>query len=193
VGLIIFIEKVGLSQMGEKYLALSELNIEGQFLGFAGKKTEEYKHLRLGVPGGNIKVKIPKNLRCSLGLSLVPGEQINIDAISKLNLRSSKLKLEVYQIQAVGFCLLKSPVPQTKAKIMVCQKPGCMKRGGKGLLSDLEKTLGDRGLSDKVTIEHTDCQKRRSSAPNCVLKVGKKQYKKVHPDAIASLLENHLS
>jgi len=24
--------------MGEKYLALSELNIEGQFLGFAGKK-----------------------------------------------------------------------------------------------------------------------------------------------------------
>ena len=181
--------------MGEKYLALSELNIEGQFLGFAGKKTEKYKYLQLAIPGGNIKIKIPKNLRCSLGLSLVPGEQINIDAISRFNPRNNKLKLEAYQIQAVGFCLVKNPLPlpQPKAKIMVCQKSGCMKRGGKGLLSDLEKTLGDRGLSDKVTIEHTDCQKRCSSAPNCVLMLGKKQYKKAHPEAIASLLENHLS
>jgi (2Fe-2S) ferredoxin len=183
--------------MGEKYLALSELNIEGQFLGFAGKKTGKYKHLQLGIAGGNIKIKIPKNLRCSIGLSLVPGEQIHIDAISKLNPRNSKLKLEAYQIQAVGFCLIKNPLPlplpQPKAKIMVCQKSGCLKRGGKGLLSDLEKTLGDRGLSDKVTIEHTDCQKRCSSAPNCVLMLGKKQYKKVQPETIASLLENHLS
>ncbi|MDP5017189.1 (2Fe-2S) ferredoxin domain-containing protein [Anabaena sp. UHCC 0187] len=179
--------------MGEKYLALSELNIEGQFLGFAGKKTQKYKHLQLGISGGNIKVKIPKNLRCSLGLSLVPGEQIHIDAISKLNPRNNKLKLEAYQIQAVGFCLLKQQLPQPKPKIMVCQKSGCLKRGGKGLLSDLEKTLGDHGLSDKVTIEHTNCQKRCSSAPNCVLMLGKKQYKKVHPETIASLLENHLS
>ena len=89
--------------------------------------------------------------------------------------------------------MLQQTPPQPKAKTMVCQKSGCMKRGGKGLLSDLEKTLCDRGLSDKVTIEHTDCQKRCSSAPNCVLMLGKKQYKKVHPEAIASLLENHLS
>ncbi|MFM6153451.1 MAG: (2Fe-2S) ferredoxin domain-containing protein, partial [Sphaerospermopsis kisseleviana] len=40
--------------------------------------------------------------------------------------------------------------------------------------------------------EHTDCQKRCSSAPNCVLMLGKKQYNKIHPEAIASLLENHL-
>ncbi len=55
-----------------------------------------------------------------------------------------------------------------------------------------EKTLCDRILSDQVIIEHTDCQKRCSSTPNCVLMLGKKQYKKVHPEAIASLLENHL-
>jgi (2Fe-2S) ferredoxin len=179
--------------MGEKYLTLSELNIEGQFLGFVGKDTGKCKHLQLAVPGGNIKLKIPKNLRCSLGLSLVPGEQIRIDAISKLNLRNHKLKLQLYQIQAIGFCVLENFLPQPKPKIMVCQKSGCLKRGGKGLLSDLEKTLGDRGLSDKVTIEHTDCQKRCSSAPNCVLMLGKKQYKKVQPETIASLLENHLS
>ncbi|GCL41399.1 (2Fe-2S) ferredoxin domain-containing protein [Dolichospermum planctonicum] len=179
--------------MSEKYLTLSELNIEGQFLGFVGKETGKCKHLQLGIGSGNIKIKIPKNLRCSLGSSLLPGEQIRINAISKLNPRSHKLKLQADHIQAVGFCPLKNPLSQPKAKIMVCQKSGCLKRGGKGLLSDLEKTLGDRGLSDQVIIEHTDCQKRCSSAPNCVLMLGKKQYKKVHPEAIASLLENHLS
>jgi NADH:ubiquinone oxidoreductase subunit E len=95
-------------------------------------------------------------------------------------------------VQPVGFCPIHNHLPETTAKIMVCQKSGCIKRGGKGLLSKLEKTLCDRGLLEKVKIEHTDCQKRCSSAPNCVLVLGKKQYRKIHPDAIASLLENHL-
>jgi (2Fe-2S) ferredoxin len=178
--------------MGEKYLTLSELNIEGQFLGFLGKKVGKYKHLQLAIPAGNIKIKIPKYLRSSLISSLVPGEQIRIDAISKLNPRN-QLKLQPYQIQAIGYCPLDNPPPPPQAKIMVCQKSGCLKRGAKALLSDLEKTLGDRGLSDKVTIEHTGCQKRCTSAPNCALILGKQQYKKVHPQAIASLLEHHLS
>ena len=46
--------------MGEKYLALSELNIEGQFLGFVGKKTEKYKHLQLGISGEISKLKFLK-------------------------------------------------------------------------------------------------------------------------------------
>ncbi|AFZ55828.1 (2Fe-2S) ferredoxin domain-containing protein [Anabaena cylindrica FACHB-243] len=178
--------------MGEKYQTLSELNLEGQFLGFVGDKSGQYKHLRLAIPSGKVKVKLPKDLRCSPISTLVPGEQIRIGAIGKLNSRTSKIKLKAYQVEAVGLCLIENRLPQTKAKIMVCQKSGCMKRGGKSLLSELEKTLCDRGLSDQVTIEHTDCQKRCSSAPNCVLMLGKKQYKKVHPEAIASLLENHL-
>jgi len=83
--------------------------------------------------------------------------------------------------------------PQPKARIMVCQKSGCLKRGGKSLLSELEKTLGDRGLLDKVTIEHTSCQKCCSSAPNWVLEIGNKKYKNISTNAIASLLGSHLS
>lgn len=178
--------------MNQKNQTVSELNLEGQFLGFVGDKPKKVKHLRLAIPSGNVKIKIPKDLRCSLVTSLVPGEQIHIGAISKFNPRTSKLKFTAYQVQASGFCPIHHRLPETTAKIMVCQKSGCMKRGGKGLLSELEKTLCDRGLLDKVKIEHTDCQKRCSSAPNCVLMLGKKQYKKIHPEAIASLLENHL-
>ncbi|BAZ31208.1 nucleic acid-binding OB-fold tRNA/helicase-type protein [Cylindrospermum sp. NIES-4074] len=183
--------------MGEKYLPLSELKIEGQFLGFVGDKPKKYKYLQLAVPSGNMQInmqiKVPKELRLSLGLSLVPGEQVHVAGVSRLNPKKSKIKIIAYHVNSVGFCPIKNPSSPPKAKIMVCQKSGCLKRGGKGLLSDLEKTLCDRGLLDKVTIEHTDCQKRCSSAPNCVLMLGKKQYKKVRPEAIASLVENHLT
>ncbi|MEO3704571.1 (2Fe-2S) ferredoxin domain-containing protein [Trichormus azollae] len=178
--------------MGEKYQTLSELNLKGQFLGFIGDKPEKYKHLQLVIPSGEVKIKLPKDLRCSLVSTLVPGEQIRVSAISKLNPRTSKLKLIAYRVQPVACCPIHNHLPETTAKIMVCQKSGCIKQGGKGLLSQLEKTLCDRGLLDKVKIEHTDCQKRCSSAPSCVLILGKKQYKKNHPDAIASLLDNHL-
>ncbi|WP_353930860.1 (2Fe-2S) ferredoxin domain-containing protein [Okeanomitos corallinicola TIOX110] len=177
--------------MGEKYLVLSELNIEGQFLGFVGKKARKPKHLRLSIPSGKLKIKIPKDLRLSLANSLFPGEQIHVGGISQLNLRKHKLKLTAYHVQPIGFCPVHFEIQQTKAKIMVCHKSGCAKRGGKSLLSELEKTLCDRGLLHKVEIEHTGCQNTCGSAPNCVVKLGKKQYTKVHPDAIASLLENY--
>lgn len=178
--------------MGEKYLTLSEVNLEGQFLGFAGKKPHKSKHLQLAVPMGKIKIQVPEDLRNSILSVLVPGEQISVNAISKINLQNSKVKLTAYQVEAAGFCPIHHLLTETQAKIMVCQKSGCMKRGGKGLLSELEQTLCDRGLLDKVQIEHTDCQKSCGSAPNCTVKVGNKQYKKIPPHAIASLLEEHL-
>ncbi|BAY10390.1 (2Fe-2S) ferredoxin domain-containing protein [Calothrix sp. NIES-2098] len=178
--------------MGEKYRTLSELNLEGKFLGFVGDEGK-FKYLRLAIPAGNLQVKVPKELRGSLGSTLVPGEHIRVDGISQLNPHTGKIKFKAFRVKATGVCPIENLSPQTKAKIMVCQKSGCVKRGGKGLLSELEKTLCDRGLIDKVTIEHTGCQKRCSSAPNCVVRIGKKQYKKMHPEAIASLLENHLT
>jgi (2Fe-2S) ferredoxin len=178
--------------MGDKYLTLSELNVEGQLLGFIGDEPGKYKYLQLAVPSGSVQVKLPKELRRSL-TSLVPGEQIRVCGHSKLNPHTGKIKLKAYRVTSMGVCQIPDLPPQPKARIMVCQKSGCMKRGGKGLLSELEKTLCDRGLLDKVKIEHTGCQKCCGSAPNCVLQLGKKKYKNIHPDAIASLLENHFT
>ncbi|MBU7586291.1 MAG: (2Fe-2S) ferredoxin domain-containing protein [Nostoc sp. TH1S01] len=179
--------------MGDKYLRLSELNLEGQFQGFAGIKSGKAKYLQLAISSGNLYVKLPKDLRSSLQCSLAPGEQIHIFGVSKVNTRTGKIKIKAHQVTPVAACPNQELLAQPEAKIMVCQKSGCVKKGGKGLLSELEKTLCDRGLRDKVKIEHTDCQKRCSSAPNCVLLLGKKKYKKLHPEAIASLLENHLT
>lgn len=179
--------------MGDKYLRLSELNLEGQFLGFAGIKSGKAKYLQLAITSGNLYIKLPKDLRSSLQCHLTPGEQIRICGVSKVNTRTGKIKIKAHQVSSIDTCPNQELLSQPQAKIMVCQKSGCVKKGGKGLLSELEKTLCDRGLLDKVQIEHTGCQKRCSSAPNCVLQLGKKKYKKLHPEAIASLLENHLT
>ncbi|BAY15165.1 nucleic acid binding, OB-fold, tRNA/helicase-type [Anabaenopsis circularis NIES-21] len=179
--------------MGDKYLKLSELNLEGQFLGFAGIKSGKAKYLQLAIASGNLHIKLPKELRSTLPCSLIPGEQILICGVTKVNTHTGKIKIKAHQITQLNTCPNQELSPPPQAKIMVCQKSGCVKRGGKGLLSEIEKTLCDRGLLDKVKIEHTDCQKRCSSAPNCVLQLGKKKYKKLHPEAIASLLENHLT
>ncbi|MGH1396157.1 MAG: (2Fe-2S) ferredoxin domain-containing protein [Trichormus sp.] len=192
--------------MGDKFLTLSEFNLEGDFLGFIGnkpKKNKYFKYLSLAIPSGDVLIKLPKKLRSCLSSSLAIGERINIYGVGKLHRYKGTIKLKAYEITKISDRLNPTAQncqhphtdlpPQSSAKIMVCQKSGCMKRGGKGLLSDLEQTLCDRGLLDKVTIEHTDCQKRCSSAPNCVLMLGKKKYKKNCPEAIASLLEQYLT
>ncbi|MEH1842789.1 MAG: (2Fe-2S) ferredoxin domain-containing protein [Nostoc sp.] len=179
--------------MGNKYLTLSELNLEGQLLGFVGGEPGKYKYLQLAVPSGNVEIKLPKELRRLLSSSLVPGQQIRVCGHSKVDSRTSKIKIKAYRVTPIDACPKQDLPPQPKARIMVCQKGGCLKRGGKGLLSELEKTLCDRGLLDKVNIEHTSCQKCCGSAPNCVLQLGNKKYKNIHPEAIASLLESHLT
>lgn len=180
--------------MSHKFLTLSEINLEGNFLGFMGDNPRKFKYLRLEISSGDVLVKLPKELRSSLGLSLRLGEQIQVYGVSKLNTRTGEVKLKAYQVKQADNCQNQDILsPQIAAKIKVCQKSGCLKRGGQDLLSELEQILRDRGLLDKVTIERTGCQKCCGSAPNCVLQLGNKKYKNIHPEAIASLLESHLS
>jgi (2Fe-2S) ferredoxin len=178
--------------MSDKYLTISDFNIEGELLSLIGDKPKKPKYLRLVVSSEEVEIKIPKELRTSINLSLVPGDKIRVVGVSKLNKVTGELKLKADGVSRSGVCP-KQNAPDQKARIMICQKSGCLKRGGKGLLSELEQTLCDRGLLDRVIIERTSCQKTCSSAPNCILQVGKKQYNKVRPEAIASLLENHFT
>jgi (2Fe-2S) ferredoxin len=197
--------------MSKNYLRLSEFNLEGEFIGFVDQNRRKFKYLQLSLiksntiassAVGTLEIKLPKELRKVLSLSLVPGDSIRVTGYSKFNPRKDVVKLKAYDVMPLALCE-KKEIPQLpenssvkclpKAKIMVCQKSGCWKRGGKHLLSKLEKTLGDRGLQEHVKITTTGCMKRCSNAPNCVVQMGKKKYTQVKPDAIASLLEDHLS
>ncbi len=224
--------------MSSNYLDLAEFKLEGQFLGFVGNTPEKFKYLRFSSESKELEIKVPKELRGSLSLSLVPGQQIRVYGIGKFNSHKNTIKLKAYGVTPINSCpnqttpsanevacqdLIKSSRKERKsqalfppacldgmfdcntssmetsshksspkAKILLCQKSGCLKRGGKSLLSELEQTLCDCGLQDKVTIEYSSrCMKCCKSAPNYILQIGNKEYKNIHPKEIASLLENH--
>ncbi|MDJ0618622.1 MAG: (2Fe-2S) ferredoxin domain-containing protein [Calothrix sp. MO_192.B10] len=174
--------------MGNKYLKLSEFTIEGKFLGFLQEKREKNRYLQLQIESGNVEIKLPKNLRPVVSESLIPGEEIRVLGISKLHSQTGKIKLKAQQVSPISEGENQKKLAPTKAKILVCQKSSCRKRGGQGLLSEIEKTLCDRGLEELVEIKRTGCLKHCNSAPNCVFQVGKKQYRKMHPEAIVNIL-----
>jgi (2Fe-2S) ferredoxin len=179
--------------MGKKKCTLSEFHLDGQFLGFTGDKPGKLKYLRLTTEAGDFQIKIPKEYRVALRLTLAPGELIRVLGVRKFNPFKSELKLTAHQVMQLGVCPNQKICPApTKAKILVCQKSGCIKRGGKKLLSELENILQARGLQDKATIKCTGCLKRCSKAPNVVVQHGKKEYRQLRPEAIASLLESQL-
>ncbi|BAZ37761.1 nucleic acid binding, OB-fold, tRNA/helicase-type [Calothrix sp. NIES-4101] len=212
--------------MGDKYLKLSEFDIEGEFLGFSGNRPKKFKYLKFALAKcnavatlttGNLKIKLPKELRTVLGLTLVPGNHIRIIGHSKLHSQNGNIKLKAYDVIPLEACHIHKPhlqqailaVSETpskqecspKAKILVCQGSGCRKRGAKQLLSNIEKSLCNgkaskevmRELRNQVKIQSTGCLKKCSKAPNCIVQLGKKKYSQVKPNAIASLLEEHLS
>ena len=211
--------------MGNKYLKLSEFDIEGEFLGFSDNQSKKFKYLQFGLAkcnasagltAGNLEIKLPKELRKALSLTLSLGDRIRVVGCSKLHSPTGKIKFKAYDVTPLPLCSIhKSSLQQSilnegnnskpqclpKAKILVCQGSGCRKRGAKSLLSKIEKSLSKGKVSaealervqKQVKIQSTGCIKKCSNAPNCIVQVGKKKYRKMEPDAIASLLEEHLS
>ena len=190
-------------------------NFEGQFLGFVNHDGK-LKYARLRVLSEEMQVKLPKAMRQASALSLHPGDSIRVTGIGKFDRQTHELKLKAMQIQslseidrstiapaAVTHTLPAIPPPSTcqpnlkpQVKILVCQKSGCLKRGGKELCQALDQTLRDRALNQSVTIKRTGCLKRCSSAPNLVIMPGNQRYTEVRSkslpriaDAIARLVD----
>jgi len=180
-----------------------QFNFEGQFLGFivrAGK----LKYLRLIVLSEELQIKLPKALRESVRHSLQPGETIAVTGISKFNRRTRKLKLKATQVTLLSDSSVNSiaSVPlanvpavrgktkvKPKVKVLVCQKSGCLKKGGKGLLQQLEQILRDRSLDSHVKVQSTGCLKHCSSAPNIVMTPGNHRYRKVCSKMVPKIVE----
>lgn len=165
-------------------------NFEGQFLGFVSG-AERFKYLRLKVLSEEMQIKVPKELRIAIGVSLQPGASIQVQGSGKFDRSTQAIKLKATQINLCSPSdqqLVASPpaalpiqpkLNPPKLKVSICQKSGCLKKGGKGLCEALAKTLRDRKLDQYVTIERTGCMKRCSAAPNVVISPGNRRYTKV--------------
>lgn len=80
---------------------------------------------------------------------------------------------------------------KTKAKILVCQKSDCQKRGGAAVCKALENALNSRGLEGQVTVQGTGCLKQCKAGPNIVLMPDKTRYSRIKPAEIPAIIEKH--
>jgi (2Fe-2S) ferredoxin len=184
-----------------------EFNFEGQFLGFVSHDGK-LKYMRLRMLSEELQIKLPKSLRVSLGRSLPVGEAIQVTGMGKFDRHTHELKLKAHQIipltapgSQTPAAIPTSEVPskphnakiepksKPKIKVLVCQKSGCLKKGGKGLGASLNQILRDRGLHQHVTIEQTGCLKHCSGAPNLVIMPGNHRYPGVRLEALPQIAD----
>ncbi len=196
-----------------------QFDFEGQFLGFMSRDGK-LNYLRLRVSSEEMQIKIPKTVWATLGLSPQVGEAIQVTGIGKFNHQTQAVKLKATQVmlltehdialvpspnleadttQAFHTAKIKSkikPKIKPKIKVLLCQKSGCLKRGGKELYERLDQALCDRNLKQEVTIERTGCLKCCSTAPSLVIMPGNLRYSKVRPKMlpqIADAIAQHLT
>lgn len=173
-----------------------QFQLEGNFVGFLGKPGK-IKYLRLAVGDREVEIKLAKNLRNSLVEDLKVGDGIQVWGEKELKGSLRELKLKAYGVNMIS-CVYQPKSTcnsaqscQKKGKILLCQKSGCVKRGGKKMYDALQEGLCNLGLQDSVTIEVTSCQKRCKHAPNMVFLPAKAKYSQIPPAEISSLLTKH--
>lgn len=173
---------------------ISEFSLIGQLVGFVVKDGYKVKYLRLNVSEREYWIKISKEVRAQLSYAMTTGSCLEVSGISKLCLKTGKLTLEADLITLNPSEEKSTPTPKKSAKvakILVCEKSTCWKRGGQQICEAIAQNLKERGLHDTVEIRRTGCLKQCKSAPNLVILPDKAKYSGVRPQEIPSLLAKH--
>ncbi|MGP1371794.1 MAG: (2Fe-2S) ferredoxin domain-containing protein [Almyronema sp.] len=190
-------------------------NLEGTLLGFLGPHPDQPKSIVLEVEQEQMAIKLPKALRANLRQQLQLGDRVRCIGRSHIDFDSGVIKLDAYQLftlpdpgriaeplaspaslPSIPLGLTPSPpsAPRTapkRARILVCQKSGCQKRGGRQMIARLKQVLQERQLQNQVEIQSIGCQKRCSKAPNLTIMPGKHRYDSLKLENLPVLIEEH--
>jgi (2Fe-2S) ferredoxin len=186
-------------------------NLDGICRGFLGEEKRKPKSLLLEVDGECLAIKLPKELRPNIQQWLQVGDRVRCVGRSHIDHKAGVIKLKAYQVfslapgaeatasttvsdltspEVVGSPATPSP-KRKQGKIIVCQKSGCQKRGGRQMIAALEQVLQQHQLQDQVEIRYTGCQKRCSKAPTLTIMPGKHCYDRLNPNHLSALIEEH--
>ncbi|MBW4478186.1 MAG: (2Fe-2S) ferredoxin domain-containing protein [Tolypothrix brevis GSE-NOS-MK-07-07A] len=182
---------------------VSEFCLEGRFLDFAVKDSYKLKGLLLATAEGECYVKLAKDLRAAFNLELPKGTWLQVVGEKTLDLKTGEVKLKASRVMAAGTGGQEDKGTggegdretrgtRGKATILMCQKSDCMKRGGDGVCRALESALGDRSLSNEVTIKGTGCMKNCKAGPNLVMP-DKTRYSRIQEKQVPALIEKHFA
>ncbi|MEB3356360.1 MAG: (2Fe-2S) ferredoxin domain-containing protein [Synechococcales bacterium] len=182
--------------------------VSGQLTGFVIEDGYKLKAIKVLLDTVEYRIKLSKELRRSLPPDLVIGQTIQVSGWGKRE-KTGILKLTADVVQTGGAASAEpvtgSPPASTdvpadpeartakaKAKVLVCQKSGCLKRGGYAVCAALEEALRDRQLDGQVMVQGTGCMDRCKAGPNLVFMPDRARYSMIQADEIAALVEKHL-
>lgn len=194
-----------------------EFNLTGTIQN-VGIKDGKPKAITLMTSLGLLWIKISKQARI-IGISdLAPGYQVKVTGQKKQDFKTGKIKLKATRVlsnpEPLSTLTRSSSInektdqddqissefmgfeppqlsPVRPAKILICQKSDCRKRGSDQVCAFLQQELTQRGLEDQVTIQKTGCLKKCKSGPNIVMLPDKTHYNKVEIHKIPELVEQH--
>ena len=175
----------------------------GQLLDFVIKDGYKIKYLRLAVAGREYWVKVPKSLRAELDPAIGPGSQLAVRGWASRCTKTGKLKLRAESVELIGTAegtiVVPSPRPRGKAasgksaKILVCTKSSCRKRGAEAICMALQENLKARGLAERVSIKPTGCLKACKHGPNAVVMPAKARYGSLKAAQVPALIDKHFA
>ena len=184
---------------------VSSFNLSGKLVKIY-TKNNKVKYIQLVTNEDQYWLKIAKKLRRKVA-SLSCGCQVTVVGKSKQNTKTGKVKYKAQAVvlipqdteqttaiktKAVSLLPVLNPKVKSKAKVLICQKSNCWKKGGKKVYEQLESTLRERGLTKEIPIKKTGCLNKCKQAPTLVMMPDKARYSKVKPKQITGLVTKHL-
>lgn len=181
--------------------------LEGQFAGFEAGGKSPFKYLRLETATGDHSIKLSKDLRLMLFRYLVVGDRLRVAGYQKNDRQTGEVKLKAVDVVRLGTVdsvvegavakpkpLATLDAPQKKrqkpARILVCNKSSCRKRGSDAVCRAIAQTLTQLALTD-VDLKTTGCMDRCKAGPNLVMMPDKAKYTRVSPNQIPKLVQQH--
>ena len=176
----------------------------GQLLDFIIKDGYKIKYLRLNVAEREYWVKVPKSLRAELDPAIRPGSQLAVSGWASRCTKTGKLKLKAESIRLIGGFETSeagiAPAPaeapaklakQKPAKVLVCTKSSCRKRGADAICAALRERLQAQGLTGRVEIKTTGCLKACKQGPNVVVMPGKVRYSGIASERVVASIAKY--
>jgi (2Fe-2S) ferredoxin len=194
------------SQMSNISSMIASFNFKGKLSKIAYKQ-KKIKYLKLETEQGKYWIKIPKQLSKQLA-GLSSGCQLEVAGKVKQHSKTGKTKHKAKTVAVIAPDTSATPLKaksktvsllplfdskiKSKAKVLICQKSNCWKKGGQEVCAEIEFILSDRGLTKEIPIQKTGCLKQCKKAPALVMMPDKARYNQVKPKQVAKMLEKHL-
>lgn len=169
------------------------------------------KYIKLATEQGEYWIKIPKKLRNQIAV-LSPGCQLEVDGNAKQHLKKDQIIYKAQKVLVVIPDTSDTPTKakhktasllpmfdgesnsraKTKAKVLICNKSNCWKKGGNKVYAEIKSILKDHNLTQEIPIKQTGCLKHCKKAPALVMMPDKVLYNKVKPKQVAKMVNKHL-